>query len=77
MISEYNAEPHAVNNAMQIIWKELRVSGFIVGSLYDKVRVFHLATSFTTDIFPLLACLSKPRPISAVFLVYSHRPPSY
>ena len=38
MISEYNAEPHAVKNLMQVVWKELRVYGFIVGSLYPKVR---------------------------------------
>lgn len=38
MISGYNAEPYAVKNLMQIVSKELRVSGFIVGSLYHKVR---------------------------------------
>ena len=52
MISEYNAEPHAVKNAMQIIWKELRVSGFIVGSLYDKVR-FYYPRRPSSLIFPL------------------------
>ena len=38
MISGYNAEPYAVKNLMHIVSKELRVSGFIVGSLYHKVR---------------------------------------
>lgn len=37
MISAYNAEPYGVKNLMQIVAKEVRVSGFIVGNLYHKV----------------------------------------
>ncbi|KAI0719028.1 NAD-P-binding protein [Fomitopsis betulina] len=38
MISAYNAEPYGVKNLMQIVAKEVRVSGFIVGNLYHKYR---------------------------------------
>lgn len=38
MMSEYNSEPYSPKNLSQIIYQQLRVCGFVVGSLYNKVR---------------------------------------
>ncbi|KAH9914710.1 alcohol dehydrogenase [Fomitopsis serialis] len=38
MISAYNAEGYAPKNLTLIVGKEIRLSGFIVGSLYHKYR---------------------------------------
>ncbi|EPS94416.1 hypothetical protein FOMPIDRAFT_1134389 [Fomitopsis schrenkii] len=38
MMSEYNSEPYSPKNLSQIIYQQLRVCGFVVGSLYNKYR---------------------------------------
>ena len=44
MISQYNSEPAKVNNLMQIVAKELKIFGFIVGSLDYKYQKEFYAT---------------------------------
>lgn len=50
MISVYNAEPYAPKNLPLIIGKEIKISGFIVRSLYHKYR-----DEFYKEIPPLVA----------------------
>ncbi|EPS92449.1 hypothetical protein FOMPIDRAFT_1056866 [Fomitopsis schrenkii] len=45
MISGYNSEPYAVKTLGHVVTKELRLSGFIVGSLYHKVRLVRVHVS--------------------------------
>ncbi|KZT65252.1 alcohol dehydrogenase [Daedalea quercina L-15889] len=50
MISGYNAEPYAPKNLMLIVGKQIRINGFIVGSLYPKYR-----DQFYKEIPPMVA----------------------